>query len=82
MVPRSGSAENNSEMPSPSLGATQVGSQHVSSEGPPDPLATSAQLEHTCADAYPTCDPQAIERLCQIWAEVGQAILARRKIAT
>ena len=82
MVPRSGSAENNSGMPSPSLGATRVGSQYVSSKWPPEQLATSEQLERTCADAYPTFDVQAIERLCQVWGEVGQAILARRKRGT
>ena len=30
------------------------------------------------ADASPIVDPEAVERLCQVWAEVGRAILLRR----
>ena len=40
------------------------------------------QVERTYGDATLTATPQAIERLCQVWGEVGQAILARRKLGT
>jgi hypothetical protein len=41
-------------------------------------LAMSAPVEHICTDAQPFLDPEAIERFCRVWAEVGRAILARR----
>ena len=43
----------------------------------PERLDLSAQPERKYADAEPT--DADIERLCEIWAEVGRAILRRRK---
>jgi hypothetical protein len=43
-------------------------------------LANLEQIERTCANTQPTIDPESIERFCRTWAEVGQAILARRRI--
>ena len=42
-------------------------------------LAIPTPSERTCADASPDVDPEAIERLIQVWGEVGQAILKRRR---
>lgn len=41
-------------------------------------LAMLAPVERTCADAHLAVDPEAAERLCRVWAEVGRAILLRR----
>lgn len=46
--------------------------------GEADELAMSAPPERTYSDACATIDAGAAERLCQKWAEVGRAILARR----
>jgi hypothetical protein len=45
-------------------------------------LAMSASNERICNDAQPCLDPDSIKRFCQVWGEVGQAILARRSCAT
>ena len=42
-------------------------------------LAMSASVERNCADAQAVLDPEFIERFCQVWAEVGRAILLRRE---
>lgn len=44
-------------------------------------FALSTHLERTCANAQPTIDLESIEYFCRTWAEVGQAILARRNKA-
>jgi hypothetical protein len=41
-------------------------------------LAILSKKINICADAQPVLDPESIERFCQIWAEVGKAILLRR----
>jgi len=41
-------------------------------------LAIHALDERICTDAQ-SLDPESIERFCQVWAEVGRAILLRRK---
>ncbi len=41
-------------------------------------LAIPAPYERICADAQPVLDPESVKRFCQVWAEVGRAILARR----
>ncbi len=41
-------------------------------------LARLGQIERTCNNAYPAIAPESIEHFCRTWAEVGQAILARR----
>lgn len=45
----------------------------------PSGVAIRPPVERTCDDAGRAIDPDVIERLCQKWAEVGRAILARRK---
>jgi hypothetical protein len=42
-------------------------------------LAISARGEHICDDAGTEPARADIQRLCRIWAEVGRAILLRRK---
>jgi hypothetical protein len=41
-------------------------------------LANLEQIERTYGNACPAIDPESIEHFCRTWAEVGQAILARR----
>lgn len=41
-------------------------------------LAISPLVERICADAQPVLDPESVEHFCQVWAEVGRAILTRR----
>jgi hypothetical protein len=41
-------------------------------------LANLDQIERTCSNAQTAIDPESIEHFCRTWAEVGQAILARR----
>jgi len=41
-------------------------------------LAIPASIEHECDDAQPVLDPDYIKRFCQVWGEVGRAILNRR----
>ena len=45
-------------------------------------LAISGSIEHECDDAQPCLDPDSIKRFCQVWGEVGRAILARRSCVT
>ena len=45
-------------------------------------LAMSASNERICNDAQPYLDPDSIRRFCQVWGEVGRAILGRRNIVT
>jgi hypothetical protein len=40
-------------------------------------LAIPGSSEHQCDDA-----PDYIKRFCQVWGEVGRAILGRRNIVT
>jgi len=42
-------------------------------------LAISVSNERICTDAQPCLDPDSIKRFCQIWGEVGRAILNRRE---
>ena len=42
-------------------------------------LAKTAPVERICADAQPVVDTESVERFCRVWAEVGRAILLRRK---
>lgn len=42
-------------------------------------LATSAKGEPTCVDARNEPSQADIEHLCNVWAEVGRAILTRRQ---
>ena len=41
-------------------------------------LAISGSNERICTDAQPSLDPDSIRRFCQVWGEVGRAILNRR----
>jgi hypothetical protein len=41
-------------------------------------LAIHASVERICGDAQPALDPESVERFCQVWAEIGRAILLRR----
>ena len=45
-------------------------------------LAIPGSSEHQCDDAQPVLDPDYIKRFCQVWGEVGRAILGRRNIVT
>ena len=47
-------------------------------ETQPNGLAISVSNERICTDAQPCLDPDSIKRFCQIWGEVGRAILNRR----
>ena len=51
-------------------------------EVPFQKLAISASNEPICSNAQTCFDPDSIRRFCQVWGEVGQAILARRSCAT
>jgi len=42
-------------------------------------LAITPSNERICTDAQPCLDPDSIKRFCQIWGEVGRAILNRRE---
>jgi hypothetical protein len=42
-------------------------------------LAIPALPERICDDAQPILDAESINHFCQTWAEVGRAILLRRK---
>lgn len=42
-------------------------------------LAMWGHIEPIYDDASPTIDAQAVERLCRVWGEVGQAIFERRR---
>lgn len=48
------------------------------SETPFSELAISVSNERICSDAKPVLDPDSIRRFCQVWGEVGRAILGRR----
>jgi hypothetical protein len=41
-------------------------------------LAILPKKSDVCTDAQPVLDPESVERLCRVWAEVGRAILGRR----
>ena len=41
-----------------------------------------SQIERICTDAQPVLDPESVSRFCQVWAEVGRAILSRRAQAS
>ena len=43
-------------------------------------LAIRPSLERICNEPQPILDPEAIERFCLVWADVGRAILMRRQI--
>ena len=45
-------------------------------------LAIPGSDERICNDAQPSLDPDIIRRFCQVWGEVGRAILARRSCVT
>ena len=45
-------------------------------------LAIIASNERICTDAQPCLDPDSIKRFCQVWGDVGRAILARRSCVT
>ena len=45
-------------------------------------LAISGSIEHECDDAQICLDPDSIRRFCQVWGEVGRAILGRRSCVT
>ena len=42
-------------------------------------LAIIASNERICDDAQPCLDPDYIRRFCQVWGDVGRAILNRRE---
>ena len=49
---------------------------------PTNPLDKLPQVERKCnLGAGTTPDPVDVERLCRVWAEVGRAILMRRRAA-
>ena len=41
-------------------------------------LAIPGSIEHECDDTQLCLDPDSIGRFCQVWGEVGRAILNRR----
>ncbi len=41
-------------------------------------LAIQGSNEHECNDAQTCLDPDSIRRFCQVWGEVGRAVLGRR----
>ena len=41
-------------------------------------LAILTSNERICDDTRPVLDPDSIRRFCQVWGEVGRAILNRR----
>jgi len=41
-------------------------------------LAITPSNERICGDAQPSLDPDSIRRFCQVWGEIGRAILNRR----
>lgn len=41
-------------------------------------LAIPCSIEHECDDAQSYLDPDSMKRFCQVWGEVGRAILGRR----
>ena len=45
-------------------------------------LAISSSNDRICNDAQPSLDPDYIKHFCQVWGDVGQAILARRSCVT
>ena len=45
-------------------------------------LAILASNERICSDTQVILDPDSIRRFCQVWGEVGRAILGRRNIVT
>jgi hypothetical protein len=45
-------------------------------------LAISASNEPICSNAQTCFDPDSIRRFCQVWGEVGRAILGRRNMIT
>ena len=51
-------------------------------EAPSHELAIYSRKRDVCIDAEPVLDPEAVRRFCQVWSEVGRAILARRSWAT
>jgi len=44
-------------------------------------LANGGLLERTSGNSLSNLEESQIERFCQAWAEVGRAILVRRKAA-
>ena len=47
-------------------------------ETQPNGLAISVSNERIYTDAQSYLDPDSIKRFCQVWGEVGRAILNRR----
>jgi hypothetical protein len=47
-------------------------------EVPFQELAILASNERICTNAQTCLDPDSIRRFCQVWGEVGRAILGRR----
>ena len=45
-------------------------------------LAITGSNEPICGNAQTCLDPDSIRRFCQVWGEVGRAILGRRNIIT
>lgn len=45
-------------------------------------LAIPMPDERIYPDARAIVDPEAVERMCRVWAEAGRAILARRSRVT
>jgi len=58
----------------------ELSSSHSKNE--PNQLAILALNEDECNDAQLCLDPDSIGRFCQVWGEIGQAILGRRNIIT
>jgi hypothetical protein len=52
--------------------------EHKLKTGDTKELAILASNERICTDAQPSLDPDSIRRFCQVWGEVGRAILNRR----
>jgi len=52
--------------------------QNLTTDDVPE-LAISGSIEHECGDAQPCLDQDSIRRFCQVWGEIGRAILNRRE---
>jgi len=74
--------ELNKRAPVTSTRITRQLLQDSPSVNPTPALAILHAESDIYSNAQPTLDPESVERFCQVWAEVGRAILARRSKVT